>query len=401
MYDAVAAFTSSLRENYGFDIGQAQTRDALRAAEVVGIADGARLRRAFRAVYCATPQEVARFGDAFDAFFFGAQGVRQSNLRSRHTRPDRREAPAETTRGPRDERPGAASDEGDGRAATRRFLDHSNDPAMVWQTLRARYSPTAARASAPTINADGLEAMLTDASRLSAALRIAPSRRRRPHRRGDRIDLRRTLRTSVETAGDPIDLRRTARALRRARFVVLIDGSRSASEHAGPMLQFAYALVQRAPRADAFVFSTSLREVTPELRDRNSPGHPLSDLGEAWGGGTRIGENLQAFVRGYGARLLSPRTVVFIFSDGLDAGHLDRLESAMRELRARSAAVVWLNPHAGTAGFSPSARGMRAALPYISALLPAREQDDFHDLATTMRSPSGACGVVSRFVAAD
>ena len=396
MYDAVAQFTSSLRENYGFDVGQAQTRDALRAAEIVGMADGVRLRRAFRTVYCATPQEVARFGDAFDAFFFGPQGVRQPNLRSRHTRPDRGKAGAETTRGPRDERPGAAaSDEGEGATATRRLLDGSNDPATVWKTLRARYSPAAARAAAPTISADGLEAMLADAGRLASALRIAPSRRRRPHRRGDRIDLRRTLRASVETAGDPIDLRRTARALRRARFVVLIDGSRSSSEHAGPMLQFAYALVQRALHADAFVFSTALHDVTHELRDRTCPGRPLSDLGEAWGGGTRIGENLQTFVRDHGARLLSPRTILFVFSDGLDAGNLDRLESAMRELRARSAAIIWFNPHAGTPGFFPSARGMRAALPFVSALLPAREHADFHDLAAALR------GKLQRFAGAD
>ncbi|MDB5068921.1 MAG: hypothetical protein JWM87_32 [Candidatus Eremiobacteraeota bacterium] len=395
---SIAAFTAALREQHGFGVGHAATRDALRAAEVVGIADGPHLRRAFRAVYCATPDEAARFDAAFDEFFLGAQGIAQPNLRPRHTRPERkpqelhnRDSDDANAKGrPRDaarERDRAAdeSNETTGRAVERRPVEEANDPATVWQTLRARYSAAAARAPTPPIPAAGLDAMLAHASRLIAGVRIARSRRRTPRRSGDRIDLRRTLRASVETAGDPIDLRRTARALRSARFVVLIDGSRSTAEHAGPMLQFAYALVQRSRRANAFVFSTALRDVTPVLRERDRAGRALGDLGEAWGGGTRIGDNMLEFVREHGARLLLPQTLVFVFSDGLDVGNLDRLERAMRELRARSAGVVWLHPHAGAAAFTPSARGMRTALPYVAALRPARDEADFADLARTLR----------------
>jgi uncharacterized protein with von Willebrand factor type A (vWA) domain len=116
-------------------------------------------------------------------------------------------------------------------------------------------------------------------------------------------------------------------------------------------------------------------------RERDRAGQTLPDLGEAWGGGTRIGDNLLTFIREHAPRLLSPETVVIIFSDGLDVGNLDRLLRAMRELRERSAGVVWLNPHAGAADFTPSARGMRTALPYIAALLPARIAQDFAQLA--------------------
>jgi uncharacterized protein with von Willebrand factor type A (vWA) domain len=390
----VAAFTAALREQHGFGAGHAATRDALRAAEIVGVTDAARLRRALRTVYCATPDEVARFDGAFDAFFLGPQGIAQPNLTSRHTRPDR-ERPREDRKPdaprPREQRrSGGETDDGTGPAAERRPVDDPTDPATVWQAMRARYSPTAARAPAPPIPADGLDAMLEHASRLIASVRIARSRRRTPRRDGDRIDLRRTLRASVETAGDPIDLRRTVRARRSARFVVLIDGSRSTAEHAGAVLQFAYALVQRSRRAAAFVFSTALRDVTPALREPDRGGKPLGDLGDAWGGGTRIGDNLAAFVREHGARLLSPQTVVFIFSDGLDVGSLERLDRAMRELRTRSAAVIWLHPHAGSPSFTPDARGMRTALPYLAALRPARVQADFADLARALSHAQAA-----------
>ena len=381
----VVAFTAALRDQHGFGAGHAATRDALRAAEIVGITDATRLRSAFRAVYCATPDEFARFDAAFDAFFLAPHGAPQPNLMSRHTRPARTEPrpderPAKPkTRG--EQRRDPPADDDTGRLGERRPADDLNNAAQTWQTLRARYSPTAARSAPPAISAEGLDTMLAAAHRLIASVRIARSRRRRARNDGDRIDLRRTLRASVETAGDPIDLRRTARARRGARFVVMIDGSRSTAEHAGPMLQFAHALCLLSVRATAFVFSTALRDVTRALRERDLPGRTLPELREAWGGGTRIGDNLLAFVRDHGARLLSPETIVLIFSDGLDVGGLDHLARAMRELRERSAGVVWLNPHAGGAGFTPSARGMRAALPYLTALLPARDERDFTHLA--------------------
>jgi uncharacterized protein with von Willebrand factor type A (vWA) domain len=385
--EGIGAFTEALRDQYGFGVGLAETRDALRAAELVGVDDGARMRSAFRAVYCATADEAARFDAAFDDFFFGAQGVAQPNLTSRHTRPGRepRRGPETPSRQPRasEQRPAPPEpDEGGGPVAERRPVDDRGDAAAAWQTLRARYSPAVGRtAEPPRISVDGLERMLAHASRLVARLRVARSRRRTPRRDGDRIDLRRTLRASVETAGDPIDLRRTARAMRSARFVVFIDGSRSTSEYAGPMLQFTHALVRRSRRASAFVFSTGLRDVTAALRERDRAGRSLDDLGDAWGGGTRIGDNLRTFLREHGARLLSRETLVFIFSDGLDVGNLDRLEGAMRELRGRCAGIVWLHPHAGAASFVPSARGMCVALRYISSLRAARVEQDFAALA--------------------
>ncbi|MGA7094890.1 MAG: VWA domain-containing protein, partial [Candidatus Cybelea sp.] len=154
--------------------------------------------------------------------------------------------------------------------------------------------------------------------------------------------------------------------LRNPRFVVLLDGSRSMSEHAPRMLQFAYALCRRSRRADAFLFSTQLQEVTRKLRDALGGGScHLEGLGEAWGGGTRIGASLTEFLRKYAARL-SDQTFVIIVSDGLDVGDIPQLQRAMRELARRCAAVAWLNPDASLPGYAPSARGIAAALPYVT-----------------------------------
>ncbi len=384
----VAAFSALLRGQHGFAVAAGTTADALRAAAAVGITDRWRLRAAFRAVYCTTPGQVAQFDPVFDAFFSGPHGAAQPNLAARHTRPDTSDAPRpEQPRGPSTarDRPRTPSDD---PAATGepRPTQAGDDAFATWQALRARYSPAAARgAAAPVIASAGLDAMLAAASRLIGSVRIARSRRRSPRLSGTRVDLRRTLRASVATAGEPLVLHHTVRARRGARFVLLIDGSRSMAEHAGPMLQFACALCRRSPRAHAFAFSTGLREISAELREPGRADRPLSGLAEAWGGGTRIGASLLAFVRAHGAPMLDDETLVLIFSDGLDAGDLAALERAMRALRARSAGVVWLHPHAAGRGFTPTAAGMRTALPYVTLLAPARDADDFAELARRLR----------------
>jgi uncharacterized protein with von Willebrand factor type A (vWA) domain len=381
---AVLAFGNTLRDEYDFTAAQGKGHEALRAAEVVGIVDRDRLRHAFRLIYCSSPDEVRRFDDAFDRFFRGPEGIAQPDAQARRTRPGRDRATGDAApQQPRRE-PEPESDDGGGDArGETRPVDGFPDAAAEWQMLRARYSPHAARSEPPVISGDGLDALLAAAGTLIASLRLGRSRRWKPARNGPRFDLRRTLRSGVNTGGEPFALHRLGPPRRNPRFVVLVDGSRSMGEDAGPGLQFAHALLRRTLRAHAFVFSTALRDVSAALRDRRQTGHPLRELGEAWGGGTRLGANLAAFVRGPGSVLLRSDTVVLIVSDGLDSGDAAGLERAMRALHKRST-VVWLHPRAGTPDFAPSASGMRAALPSVDLLVPAGERADFIRLARTM-----------------
>jgi hypothetical protein len=382
---AVLAFGNNLRDEYGFAAAQAKGHEALRAAEVVGIVDRDRLRHAFRLIYCSSPDEVRRFDEAFDRFFRGPEGIAQPDAPARRTRPGRDRATDDAAAPPQPRKqPEPENDDagGDARGESRP-ADDFPDAAAEWQMLRARFSPHAARSEPPVISGEGLDALLAATGTMIASLRLGRSRRWKPARNGPRFDLRRTLRSGVNTGGEPIALHRLGPPRRNPRFVVLIDGSRSMGDDAGPGLQFAHALLRRTRRAHAFVFSTALREVSAALRDRRQTGHPLSELGEAWGGGTRLGANLAAFVRGPGSVLLRADTVVLIVSDGLDSGDAAGLERAMRALHRRST-VVWLHPRAGTLDFAPSASGMRAALPSIDLLAPAAERADFIHLARTL-----------------
>jgi uncharacterized protein with von Willebrand factor type A (vWA) domain len=70
---------------------------------------------------------------------------------------------------------------------------------------------------------------------------------------------------------------------------------------------------------------------------------------------------------------------VIIVSDGYDTGEPETLAGALVELRRRARRIVWINPLATRPGWSPTSRGMRAALPHLDLLAPGA------DLATLER----------------
>jgi uncharacterized protein with von Willebrand factor type A (vWA) domain len=361
-------FCAHLRREHAFNIGPRESLEALKALEIVDARERSRFAAALRAICCSRPEEIEPFARAFAAFFTSAtQGVRQPR-RARRERAESRDAPATAEPMQMQRHPDAESS------------------AQVWQALLARYSPSAAAHAQPlSIPIDGLDAARTQANRLVRHLQLGRSLRWKPQPRGERFDLRRTLRASLRSGGDLLEPHTLGHPLRNPRFVLLLDGSRSMSEQAPRMLQFAYALCERTRRARAFLFSTQLREITRALRDAaRARTYRLDDLGEAWGGGTRIGASLSEFVREHGANL-NDQTFAIVISDGLDVGEIPRLARAMREIARRCAAVAWVNPHAGRPGYTPSARGMRAALPYVTSLISFEQMAALTKLGRRMR----------------
>jgi uncharacterized protein len=342
----VVEFCAHLRREHGFKVGPREARDAMRAIECVGIERRARVAAALRSVCCSGPEEIALFDRAFAAFF----STQPPGVAQPRPRPQPQASDAGATGAPRRSAPAAES------------------LAEGWELRRAQYSPAASPVDTVAIPTEGLDAALTQAQRLIQRLHLARSLRWKPSARGERFDLRRTLRAGLRTGGDVMLPRMLDHPLRNPRFVLLLDGSRSMSEHSARMVQFAYALCRRSRRASAFVFSTRLRDVTRQLRGAARKAYRLEGLGEAWGGGTRIGASLVECLRNFGG-LLSDQTFVIVMSDGLDVGEIPQLQRAIREIARRSAAIAWVNPHADSPGYVPSADGMQAALPYLTTLV--------------------------------
>jgi uncharacterized protein len=223
--------------------------------------------------------------------------------------------------------------------------------------------------------------------RLMAALELAAprrrSRRRRRARRGEHLDLRRTLRASLRTGGDPMTLASRSRRTRPRRLVLLCDISGSMEPYAQAYLHLLTSAVASGAPAEAFVFATRLTRLTRALRGRNPEAAIQRAVATApdWSSGTRIGEALRNFNDRYGRRGMARGAVVVILSDGWERADPALVGREMERLARLAHRVVWVNPRAGATGFSPGAGGMAAALPHCDALVRGHSLEAMYEVA--------------------
>jgi uncharacterized protein with von Willebrand factor type A (vWA) domain len=365
----LAAFCRVLNRDYDYRVGPRELQDAARALEVVPIGSERAVRDTLCPVLASSHDNVLVFDDAFDRFFHRHAGhgpVAEST-----------ENVSLSARARRTRRPGAGRDDafeseistdpGAGDAIDVE-PDDEKGHSQTNGRLRTQYSPLDATGQSPELGPID-PAWRTAGRAFVRRIEAGPARAWRPAKRGRRFDLGRTLRSSLRTGGELILTRWRLRPRRRPRLVVFIDGSRSMSAYVGPPLRLAIALASITPDVDVFVFSTALRRITPDVRlaARGQP-RRLPVLEHAWGGGTSIGACLVDFMRRFGERLLSRRTVLIIASDALDTGAPRVLRAAMERLHRLTAGIIWLNPLIETPGYEPTAAGMQAARPHVTTL---------------------------------
>ncbi len=372
----------------GFTVGPEETQDALRALNAVDMGNYKQFRDALSLVLCSTQEQEKLFDILFRAYFLvtpskevppEAQAMTDANQDDEEKEEAPQKSKSQKERPPQEE---TSQDSGLGEIQVNNDEEDSNAGAVI-QTY---FSPFASKLETPIIiPRDNGNEMLEAARELVNRVRLGRSRRWKAMTHGKRYNFRRTLRRSLQTGGEALKPAWLGHPLRKPRFVLLLDGSRSMAGYSDRLLQFAHALSQRSSRVEVFLFSTELKRVSASLRRAKNKAPNLTGLGEAWGGGTRIGSCLHAFTQQYGMGLLDRDTVVIIASDGLDTGELGPLEAAMRELRRRSASVVWLNPLLSTKGYEPSAGGMKTALPFIDTFATAEDAASFSELARGIR----------------
>ena len=304
-----------------------------------------------------------------------------------------------------DSRPDRAeSDDHLSGAAEVRAGDPEIDPFEAGDSVTASvYSQTGRpeRVVAPSIRLreDTLTRAVAD---LTGALSRLRGRRR--SRSGDEfVDLRRAIRRSVTAGGAVESLPRQSRKRTAVKAVLLVDVSRSVLDAIDrPFLLSFLGLVHHEWRhVRIFFFDTEIREITDAfdaeslagmgrqesdlavtgwVNDDRSPGEALERAEAEWGGGTRIGHAIETLRRDE-STAIDRDTAVFVVSDGLEVGEIDRLERGMAWLGRRAAAVLWLNPLAASSEYEPICRGMAASLPYIDGLFAFTGPDDVEEIA--------------------
>ncbi|WP_163513795.1 vWA domain-containing protein [Fodinicola acaciae] len=329
------------------------------AVEQLDVSSPVELYWAGRLTLCSEPDDLARYDAAFTAWFGQRISVSGSE---RPVMPQPQRSKMAALVSPPDGQPGVESSDDEELRVFASDIEvlHHRDIADL--TVAER---------------DHLRQLMT-------LLKLDPPRRTalraRPARRG-RLDGHRTVRAMLATGGEPARLRHVRPADRPRRVVLLIDVSGSMSPYADALLRFAHAVVRRGPSTEVFTVGTRLTRVSRQLRLRD-PEEALAAAGRAvpdFHGGTRLGETLRAFLDRWGQRGIARQAIVVVFSDGWERGEADLLGEQMARLRRLAKAVLWVNPHAGRAGYAPVQSGIAAALPFVDVLLAG------HSLATLRR----------------
>jgi uncharacterized protein with von Willebrand factor type A (vWA) domain len=382
----VAALSLRLHDA-GLPISPGRSVDFARALTLVEPVSRRRLYWTARAVFVSDETQVG----AFDAVFFSVFGSR-----------------AEADDGTPEERPTAAAPPDERPASDRPASDRREPGASVPSSLpRARGEdedpaelevPLAIASEEERLGRKSFDELqpheLAQLYRLMARLRLAAPRRRTRRyekgRRGEHVDLRRTLRASLRTAGDPIRLARRHRRVARRRLVLLCDISGSMEPYARAYLQFLTCAAGSGPNAEAFVFATRLTRLTRALASR-SPERAIRRAAAAapdWSSGTRIGDALKEFNDRHGRRGMARGAVVVILSDGWERGDPMLVGREMERLARLAHRIVWVNPRVGANAFSVQSGGMRAALPHCDALVSGHNLEALDEVAGAIGAQS-------------
>ncbi len=340
------------------------------ALELVGVETRNRVYWAGRATLVRRPEDVEIFDRAFNAFWF----QRRPGLL--HTEDDRQGLTLAV------DDDDAASDEDEAPAP-------EDDDGEEMPTLR--FSRTEVLTDKDFAQCDDDE--LDELGRLMTTLRFStetrPSRRRVSASKGDRADLRRTVRSAMRHGGEPVHRHWTTTAERPRRMVFLLDVSGSMEAYARGLIRFCHAAVVARGRVEAFTFGTRLTRVTRQLTSRD-PDIALSAAAAEmpdWAGGTRLGEVVQRFNDEWGIRGMARGSIVVVLSDGWDRGEAALLGEQMERLHRVTHRLVWVNPLKATPGYAPLAAGMAAALPHVDDFVEGHTFNSLADLADRLVTP--------------
>ena len=350
--EILLGFTRALRAA-GVPVTQDRAHGFLQATAITGIDDRRGTYWAGRATLCASPDDLQRYDQVFDAYFNSHDGLPRQ-------RPGTPSPPVSVF-------PEQEPDEADGETGEE---DMVRAAASATEVLRHRDVAALSAAERQRLAA------------LFAQLRCTPPQRRtarhRTWHRGD-LDAHRTLRATLRRMGEPAEIAWRRRATRPRRVVLLIDVSGSMSGYADALLRLAHRWTQSGGSSvETFTLGTRLTHVTRAMRVRD-PDRAIVAAGDTvpdWSGGTRLGETLQMFQNRWGRRGMARGAVVVVFSDGWERGDPTLLSEQLEGLQRIAHRVVWVNPHRGKSGYEPVQAGVIAALPHC---------DDFvagHSLAT-------------------
>ena len=362
----------------GLPVGPAKLIDALAAVDAVGVTNKADFRAALGAVLVSRYEHLPIFDQAFELFWRDPkllEKIMASLLPQVHGRT-----------GPREHAPALAARLAEAllpprRANGEQLREIELDAAFTFSAREVLQTKDFA-----TMTADELREVKRMLATLHLPLPAWPVRRMQASRRGDRIDMRSSLRRMMSGAQSAAPLARRRRRRVTPPLVVLCDVSGSMDRYARMLLHFLHAITNDRHRVHVLLFGTRLTPITRHLKHRDVD-LALARVAAAvpdWAGGTRIGECLAQFNRRWARRLLAQNAVVLLISDGLDADAGAGVAWEAERLAKSCRRLIWLNPLLRYEGFEPRPAGIRALLPFVDEHRPVHNLASLESLARAL-----------------
>lgn len=180
--------------------------------------------------------------------------------------------------------------------------------------------------------------------KMARRLATGLSRRYRGSRKKQAIDIRRTVRGSIQFGGIPLYLRYRSKRVQKPRLVLVCDVSASMARYARLIIQFIYGLTDVVKDIETFIFSEDLERITPQLARRlgfaQTMSIVMSESGQ-WGKTTNLAASLRTFATNY-QRLLTRNTFFIIVSDTKTL-EPENTALLLGEIKKRVKDVLWLN----------------------------------------------------------
>jgi uncharacterized protein len=279
--------------------------------------------------------------------------------------------------------PPETSGEGDGKDPEE--PDVTVDAVMTWSANEVLQETDFEKMSR-----EELEAAKRAIAHMRLPIMEVPTRRFKRDARGNRIDMRATLRAAMRGGGAAIPLQYRKRKRRHPPLVVLCDISGSMSRYSRMVLHFMHAITNDRDRVHTFLFGTRLTNVTRQLRYKDVD-EALDKVGEAvddWSGGTRIGHSLHDFNTNWSRRVLGQGAVVLFISDGLDRDAADGLEREIERLHMSCRRLIWLNPLLRYDRYEPKSLGAQALLPHVDEFRSIHNLESLEQLSEVLTKPA-------------
>ncbi len=367
----LVAFCRFLRErNYG--IGVREESDVLLAIEQLAPYDTPELmQQCMKSVLCRSPRDLLQFDDLYKQYWRELDRAINSKIK---------EEP-EITKSSSSAKKKAPSIQ-----ALKNWL-YGNKTEETTEVATYSAGSVLSKHELAAFSEEELREIYRIVKLIAQALANRKSRRYTSVKHAAQFDMRSTLRRNMRRGGEILHPAYRKRKKQDVSVVLICDVSKSMDLYSRFLIRFLYAFQNSYKKINSFVFSTSLYAIKKDLLDKSIDDalQRLMDTVPDWSGGTRIGASLDTFCTHYAHKMLVGNTIVVILSDGWDTGEADVLERSMRHIHRKATQVVWLNPLAGSAEWTPEVLGMKTAMPYIDVFAPAFDVESLRAVVERLR----------------